>query len=122
MQDVQSITMSSLLAGLFLASRNKEVSFTAIANLISEISNKFGIDVEETDEDIDKLYLIVKFDNKKIFLNHDFDDLIKINNKEIMIYDYLYSLTDNLTRDYFGIDKCMLKTFNNKKRTKVIAS
>lgn len=122
MQDEQTITMSSLLAGLFLASGSKEVEFSVVANMVNELFNKFGIDVEETDEDIDKLYLIVKFDDKKVILNYNFNDLIRFEDREIMIYDYLYNLTDNLIRNYFDIDKCMLKTFNNKKRTKVIAS
>lgn len=122
MQDEQTITMSSLLAGLFLASGSKEVEFSVVANMVNELFNKYGIDVEETDEDIDKLYLIVKFDDKKVILNYNFNDLIRFEDREIMIYDYLYNLTDNLIRNYFDIDKCMLKTFNNKKRTKVIAS
>lgn len=112
MQDEQTITMSSLLAGLFLASGSKEVEFSVVANMVNELFNKFGIDVEETDEDIDKLYLIVKFDDKKVFLNYDFDDLIKINNKEIIIYDYLYNLTDEIVRNYFNIKEKM----NSKKR------
>lgn len=112
MQDEQTITMSSLLAGLFLASGSKEVEFSTVANMVNVFFNKLGIDVEETDEDIDKLYLIVKFDDKRIFLNYDFEDLIKINNKEIKIYDYLYNLTDEIVRNYFNIKEKM----NSKKR------
>lgn len=115
------ITMSSLLAGLFIASGSREISFDTINKMINDFF-KIGIDVNDTDDDIDSIYLVVRFSDKRINLNYNYTDLIKIGDKEIMVYEYLYDLTDNLTRDYFDIDKCMLKTFNNKKRTKVIAS
>lgn len=122
MQDVQIITMSSLLAGLFINSRGREVNFSTISKVLNDFSNNFDIDVEETDEDIDKLYLIVKFADDKVILSYEFNDLIRINNHNFVVYDYLYDLTDEWIRDYFNIDKSILKTFNSKsKRTRVIA-
>lgn len=116
------ITMSSLLAGLFIASRDREVDFSTISKILNEFSNNFGIDVEETDEDIDKLYLVVKFADDKVILSYELNDLIRINNHNVVVYDYLYDLTDEWIRDYFNIDKSLLKTFNSKsKRTRVIA-
>lgn len=121
MKDTQIITMSSLLAGLFIASRGRVIDFSTISKVLNDFSNNFGIDVEETDEDIDELYLIVRFDNDKVILSYEFNDLIKINNQDVIVYDYLYNLTDEWVRCYFNIDKYMLRTFNDKKRTKVVA-
>lgn len=116
MQEFKNITMSSLIAGLFLASDYREVKFLTIVNMINELSNLINVDVEEPDNDFDRLSFLVLFTDDKIILSKDYDDIIDIDGNEVTVYDYLYSLTDNWIRNYLNIDN-----INTKKRTKVIA-
>lgn len=116
MQEYKNITMSSLIAGLFLASNCGEVKFQTIINMMNVLSNLENIDVEEPDGDFDKFSFLVLFDDNKIILSKKCDDIITIDGNEITVYDYLYSLTDNLIRNYFNINNTYIK-----KKTKVIA-
>ena len=113
MKDFQEVTMSSLIAGYFLAKGTRIIEFNAITNLLNDICE--DIDVMETDEDIDKLGMIILFDDKSLILNYDFNEIVNINGTNIMIYEYLYGLTNEWVRNYFNVDE------NIKKRTKIIA-
>ena len=55
MKDFQDVTMSSLIAGYFLAKETRIIEFNAITNLLNDLYMCENIDVMETDEDIDKL-------------------------------------------------------------------
>lgn len=116
MQEYKNITMSSLIAGLFLVSDCREVKFLTIINMINELSSLENIDVEEPDGDFDKFSFLVLFEDNKIILSKKYDDIITIDGNEIIVYDYLYSLTDNWIRNYFNINNTYIK-----KKTKVIA-
>ena len=48
--------------------------------------------------------------------NKNYDDIITIDGNEMVVYDYLYSLTDNWIRNYFNINNNYIKV-----KTKVIA-
>ena len=115
MKDFQDVTMSSLIAGYFLAKGTRIIEFNAITNLLNDLYMCENIDVMETDEDIDKLGMIILFDDKSVILNYDFNENVNINGTNIMIYEYLYSLTNEWVRNYFKVDE------NIKKRTKIIA-
>ena len=111
MKDFQEVTMSSLIAGYFLSKGTRIIEFNAITDLyMCE-----NIDVMETDEDIDKLGIIILFDDKSLILNYDFNEIVNINGTNIMICEYLYGLTNEWVRNYFNVDE------NIKKRTKIIA-
>ena len=116
MQEFKSITMSSLIACLFLASDCREVKFLTIVNMINKLSDLENVDVEEPDGNFDKFSFLVLFDDDKIILSKNYDDIITIDGNEIIVYDYLYSLTDNWIRNYFNINNTYIK-----KKTKVIA-
>ena len=105
MKDFQDVTMSSLIAGYFLSKGTRIIEFNAITNLLNDLYMCKNIDVMETDEDIDKLGIIILFDN----------EIVNINGTNITVYDYLYSLTNEWVRNYFNVDE------NIKKRTKIIA-
>lgn len=115
MKNFQDVTMSSLIAGYFLAKGTRIIEFNAITNLLNDLYMCEDIDVMETDEDIDKLGRIILFDDKSVILNYDFNEIVNINGTNIMIYEYLYSLTNEWVRNYFKVDE------NIKKRTKIIA-
>lgn len=115
MKDFQEVTMSSLIAGYFLAKGTRIIEFNAITNLLNDLYICEDIDVMETDEDIDKLGMIILFDDKSLILNYDFNEIVNINGTNIMIYEYLYGLTNEWVRNYFNVDE------NIKKRTKIIA-
>ena len=115
MKDFQEVTMSSLIAGYFLAKGTRIIEFNAITNLLNDLYICEDIDVMETDEDIDKLGMIILFDDKSLILNYDFNEIVNINGPNIMIYEYLYGLTNEWVRNYFNVDE------NIKKRTKIIA-
>jgi len=115
MKDFQDVTMSSLIAGYFLAKGTRIIEFNAITNLLNDLYMCENIDVMETDEDIDKLGIIILFDDKSLILNYDFNEIVNINGTNIMIYEYLYGLTNEWVRNYFNVDE------NIKKRTKIIA-
>lgn len=115
MKDFQEVTMSSLIAGYFLAKGTRIIEFNAITNLLNDLYICEDIDVMETDEDIDKLGMIILFDDKSLILNYDFNEIVNINGTNIMIYEYLYGLTNEWVRNYFKVDE------NIKKRTKIIA-
>ena len=115
MKDFQEVTMSSLIAGYFLAKETRIIEFNAITNLLNDLYMCENIDVMETDEDIDKLGIIILFDDKSVILNYDFNEIVNINGTNITVYDYLYSLTNEWVRNYFNVDE------NIKKRTKIIA-
>lgn len=131
MHEVQMITMSSLLAGCFLSNKNREISFIEISNILNKFYNELGIDVEETDKDMENLYKIIRFGDASIFLSYEFDDFISIDGRQLLVCEYLYNLTDKYVREYFGIEqkkKIRIRTFNvfdifninNKKETRVI--
>lgn len=115
MKDFQEVTMSSLIAGYFLSKGTRIIEFNAITNLLNDLYICEDIDVMETDEDIDKLGMIILFDDKSVILNYDFNEIVNINGTNIMIYEYLYGLTNEWVRNYFKVDE------NIKKRTKIIA-
>ena len=115
MKDFQDVTMSSLIAGYFLAKGTRIIEFNAITNLLNDLYICEDIDVMETDEDIDKLGMIILFDDKSLILNYDFNEIVNINGTNIMICEYLYGLTNEWVRNYFNVDE------NIKKRTKIIA-
>lgn len=115
MKEFQDVTMSSLIAGYFLANGTRIIEFNAITNLLNDLYMCEDIDVMETDEDIDKLGMIILFDDKSVILNYDFNENVNINGTNIMIYEYLYGLTNEWVRNYFKVDE------NIKKRTKIIA-
>ena len=115
MKDFQEVTMSSLIAGYFLAKGTRIIEFNAITNLLNDLYICEDIDVMETDEAIHKLGMIVLFDDKSLILNYDFNEIVNINGTNIMIYEYLYGLTNEWVRNYFNVDE------NIKKRTKIIA-
>ena len=114
MKDFQEVTMSSLIAGYFLAKETRIIEFNAITNLLNDLYMCENIDVMETDEDIDKLGIIILFDDKSVILNYDFNEIVNINGTNIMICEYLYGLTNEWVRNYFNVDE------NIKKRTKII--
>ena len=115
MKVFQNVTMSSLIAGYFLANGTRIIEFNTITNLLNDLYNHEDIDVMETDDDIDKLCMIILFDDKSVILNHDFDAIINVKGTNITVYDYLYNLTSEWVRNYFNVDE------NIKKRTKIIA-
>lgn len=104
-----------MIAGYFLAKGTRIIEFNAITNLLNDLYICEDIDVMETDEDIDKLGMIILFDDKSLILNYDFNEIVNINGTNIMIYEYLYGLTNEWVRNYFNVDE------NIKKRTKIIA-
>lgn len=116
MKDFQDVTMSSLIAGYFLSKGTRIIEFNAITNLLNDLYMCENIDVMETDEDIDKLGIIILFDDKSVILNYDFNEIVNINGTNITVYDYLYSLTNEWVRNYFNVDE------NIKKRTKIIVN
>ena len=59
MKDFQEVTMSSLIAGYFLSKGTRIIEFNAITNLLNDLYMCENIDVMETDEDIDKLGIII---------------------------------------------------------------
>ena len=69
-----------------------------------------NIDVMDTDEDNDKLGIIILFDDKSLILNYDFNEIVNINGTNIMIYEYLYGLTNEAQRveQYLGCDLMIL--------------
>lgn len=88
MKDFQEVTMSSLIAGYFLAKETRIIEFNAITNLLNDLYMCENIDVMETDEDIDKLGIIILFDDKSVILNYDFNEIVNINGTNITVYDY----------------------------------
>ena len=83
--------------------------------LLNNLYMSENIDVMDTDEDNDKLGIIILFDDKSLILNYDFNEIVNINGTNIMICEYLYGLTNEWVRNYFNVDE------NIKKRTKIIA-
>ena len=92
MKVFQNVTMSSLIAGYFLANGTRIIEFNTITNLLNDLYKHEDIDVMETDDDIDKLCMIILFDDKSVILNHDFDAIINVKGTNIIVYDYLYNL------------------------------
>ena len=115
MLECRNITMSSLVAGYFLATGDREIRFDVISNLMNELFLSENVEVMETDDDIDKLCMVILFNDNSIILKYDFNETFKVDNKIVNITDYLYSLTDNWIRKYFIIDESIIK------RTKTIA-
>ena len=116
MKDFQDVTMSSLIAGYFLSKGTRIIEFNAITNLLNNLYMYENIDVMDTDEDNDKLGIIILFDDKSLILNYDFNEFVNINGTNITVYEYLYVLTNEWVRNYFNLDE------NIKKRTKIIVN
>lgn len=116
MKDFQDVTMSSLIAGYFLSKGTRIIEFNVITNLLNNLYMYENIDVMDTDEDNDKLGIIILFDDKSLILNYDFNEIVNINGTNITVYEYLYGLTNEWVRNYFNVDE------NIKKRTKIIVN
>lgn len=116
MKDFQEVTMSSLIAGYFLSKGTRIIEFNVITNLLNNLYMYENIDVMDTDEDNDKLGIIILFDDKSLILNYDFNEIVNINGTNITVYEYLYGLTNEWVRNYFNVDE------NIKKRTKIIVN
>ena len=114
MKDFQEVTMSSLIAGYFLSKGTRIIEFNAITNLLNDLYMCENIDVMETDEDIDKLGIIILFDDKSLILNYDFNEIVNINGTNIMICEYLYGLTNEWVRNYFNVDENHMITNTRK--------
>ena len=69
MKEFQDVTMSSLIAGYFLAKGTRIIEFNAITNLLNDLYMCENIDVMETDEDIDKIIDMIKKIGKR-YKNH----------------------------------------------------
>ena len=109
MKDFQDVTMSSLIAGYFLSKGTRIIEFNAITNLLNDLYMYENIDVMDTDEDNDKLGIIILFDDKSLILNYDFNEIVNINGTNITVYEYLYGLTNEWVRNYFNVDENIKK-------------
>lgn len=67
MKDFQEVTMSSLIAGYFLAKETRIIEFNAITNLLNDLYMCENIDVMETDEDMTNLVLLFYLMIKVLF-------------------------------------------------------
>lgn len=115
MKTFQDVTMSSLIAGYFIATGNSEFYYSDITKILNDFFKLDNLEVIDTNDDNDKICLVISFSDKSIVLNYKFNDMIRVNNNIITVYDYLYSLTDDWIRNYFNVNE------NIKKRTKTIA-
>jgi len=91
-------SFNSFLAGVFLT-RNCINNFEFF-NLMSMFEEKYNVDIISDDKD---LCVSIYLDDIKMKLRNELSDVITINNKQITVYDYLYSFTSLNVRSFFNI-------------------
>lgn len=102
--DSKVITLSSFLAGALLIRRS--ITSFEISNYMNDFTKKYNCDVDEPINDFNKLADIVYFDGSIMYLRED----------NAMIDNYLYDLTTDEVREYFGIEeKENIKVYEDKK-------
>lgn len=91
-------SFNSFLAGVFLT-RNCINNFEFF-NLMSTFEERYNVDIISDDKD---LCVSIYLDDVKMKLRNGLSDVITINNREITVYDYLYSFTSLNVRSFFNI-------------------
>ena len=104
-------TISSFLAAALLSCNR--VDCMSFSNDITFCEYNYGISFIEPDYDCDELQSIIMFDtDNSIKLTYDYDDIYL--NRNTSVWEFLYSLTSEFSRNYFKINNS-----NIKKQTRV---
>lgn len=111
MIDVQEVTVSSFLASCLL--KTKLISFLQFSDVMSNFSYERNIELIEPSDDFNKLQSLVGINDHFLYLKKDYTE--KLEDSSLTVLEYLYSLTTDVTRDYFKIE-----INENDKRNKII--
>lgn len=112
--DDKMVSFFSFLAGFFLLRRSSTCG--ELSYLMNDFTNRFNIYIDDDNDDLYLFNRLVCFKDKDINLRYDYDDIININGNTYRVNDYLYSLTTDEVREYFGIP---YKGNRIKRKTKV---
>ena len=108
----------SFLAGLFLV--RKEINYSELSYIMNDFTSKTNIYIDDDCGDFNLMNDFVYFNDKKLYIINNYNDIIYVNNSRITFGDYLYDMTTCEIRDYFGIPpRNKFKLFKNKIKAKV---
>ena len=108
----------SFLAGLFLVRR--EIDCSELSYIMNDFTDKTNIYIADDNDDFNMMNDFFNFNDKKIYVVNNYNDIIYVNNSRITFGDYLYDMTTCEIRDYFGIPpRNKFKLFKNKIKAKV---
>jgi len=109
--DVKYVSLATFLAGAIL--KKKIIPVLEF----SRISADFGMknDIYFSDDDYGKISGFVSFKDDVFSLKVNYDELMIYNGVKYKIFDYLYSLTNEMVREYFDIPKKEMIAFKGVK-------
>lgn len=91
-------SFNSFLAGIFLTRRS--INNFEFFSCMNSFINLYNVDIASIGNDI---CVPIYFDDKEIKMIKNIDDIICVNNKNITVREYLYSLTTVRVREFFKI-------------------
>lgn len=103
MPDDKEILFSSFIAGFLLV--KNDISFIEISKEMSNFDCSGNFVVVEPKGDFDRLCGLVDFDNLGFHLTLDYSDEFSCGSSSLLVRDYLYDLTTEEVRRYFGIEE-----------------
>lgn len=103
MPDEKEILFSSFVAGFLLV--KNDISFIEISKEMSKFDCSGNFTMIEPKGDFDRLFGIVTFDDFGFHLTLDYNDEFNYGTSSIIVQDYLYDLTTEEVRRYFGIEE-----------------
>lgn len=110
-------SFNSFLAGMFLT--RKSIKNFEFFNLMNSFSDNYGVEIVTVGNDID---VSLCFDNDTVKLLDDIDDVRIINNQQITIKEYLYSITSSRVREFFKISDAENKKIDLNKSKSMVKS
>ena len=99
------VSLSSFLAGALL--KNKSITYIELTNYMSSFEETTSYNI--IDNGLYNLYDIIYSSGRVISLNRNYNDLYN----GTTIEEYLYSMTNNEIRKFFGIEEKITKQVND---------
>lgn len=102
-KDAEIEEFDSFLAGLLLT--KTEIDCLEFSRLQVDFENYYNVYLFDNQD----VCLPVILKDDKLTLEKLYDDYILVNNKEVKVQDYLYSLTSERVREYFKLNNLSIK-------------
>lgn len=103
MPEEKEVLFSSFIAGFLLV--KDDISFVEISKEMSSFDHSGNFMVVDPSGDFDKLRGLVALDNLGCHLTLNYDCEFDYGDSSIIVRDYLYGLTTEDVRKYFGIEE-----------------
>lgn len=99
--DYKKVSFSSFLAGALLV--NKNICILDLIKYMNDFCNKYDVYVSDRKNGNNGLDMLINITDNFIDLKYDYESYILLDGKNVLVSDYLYSLTSFEVREYFNI-------------------